>query len=145
MVLSQAAKYAVRAVLCVAHSEGAPVLGRDVASRLEAPIYFLAKILQTLARQGILRSCRGRGGGFTLGGAASQITILAVIQAIEGPLFGQECLLGLGECLDEEPCALHHQWKRMRDDLLTTLEKSTVQQLLDGDTDLELPELESSR
>lgn len=142
MVLSQAAKYAVRAVICVARVEEPPILGRDISARLDAPAHFLAKILQGLARQGILRSHKGRGGGFALGRPASEITVLEVIQCIEGPRFGEGCFLGLAACRPDSPCALHDEWDRVRSDLMAALGGNTVQHLLDGTTSLSFPDLQ---
>ncbi|MFH1570076.1 MAG: Rrf2 family transcriptional regulator, partial [Gemmatimonadota bacterium] len=130
MILSQAAKYAVRAALYLAQCQEAPVLGKEIAAHLHAPAHFLAKILQTLAKQGILHSYKGRGGGFSLARTPAEVTIVEVIQAIEGPRFGEGCFLGLAKCSEGDPCALHHEWKRIKDDLLGVLGGNTLQDLL---------------
>lgn len=131
MILSQASKYAVRAVLYLAKCEESPVLGKEIAAQLEAPAHFLAKILQGLAKQGLLHSFKGRGGGFSLARPATDMTVVEVIQAIEGPRFGEGCFLGLAECTDEAPCAMHREWKRIKADLFQVLAGNTIQQLLD--------------
>jgi len=139
MILSQASKYAVRAVLCLAKcGDEAPVLGKEIAAQLDAPAHFLAKILQTLAKQGLLHSYKGRGGGFSLARPAADIPVIEVVQAIEGPRFGEGCFLGLAKCSDETPCAMHHEWKRIKADLLDVLGGNSVQQLLDDSPGLEL-------
>lgn len=138
MILSQASKYAVRAVLCLARSQQSPLLGKEIAAQLDAPAHFLAKILQSLAKQGLLHSYKGRGGGFSLARPAADIMVVEVIQAIEGPRFGEGCFLGLATCTDEKPCAMHHEWKRIKADLLGVLGGNSVQQLLDESPGLQL-------
>ena len=142
MILSQASKYAVRAVLYLAKCEESPVLGKEIATELAAPAHFLAKILQSLAKQGLLHSYKGRGGGFSLARPATEITAVEVIQAIEGPRFGEGCFLGLAKCTDESPCAMHNDWKRLKGELLEVLAGNTVQQLLDNSPGLQLSGLD---
>lgn len=139
MILSHAAQYAVRSVIYLAGCHDGPVLGKEIARELDVPGHFLAKILQSLARDGILRSLKGRGGGFQLDRRATEISLLEVIKIIEGRRFGQDCFLGLKNCSGSSPCALHGEWGRIRDDLLGVLATSTVAQMN------EEPELPASR
>lgn len=125
MMLSQSSKYAVRACLYLAANDG-PVLSREIADALGAPAQFLAKILQGLARDGVLQSTRGRGGGFRLALPGSRISLLRIVQAIEGPGFGAGCVLGLERCSDEAPCALHDTWKGSRGAFLEALEQTCL-------------------
>ncbi len=87
MKLSQSVTYAIHAVLRLAEDhEGSPVSCGRLAEQGKMPERFLLQILRDLAKQGLLTSTRGGGGGFTLGRRPEEITLLDVIEAVEGPL-----------------------------------------------------------
>jgi Rrf2 family protein len=87
MKLSQSVTYAIHAVLRLAESrEGTPVSCGRLAEKGRMPERFLLQILRDLAKQGILQSTRGGGGGFTLGRQASEISLLEIIEAVDGPV-----------------------------------------------------------
>jgi Rrf2 family protein len=129
VILSQSAKYALRATIYLAdHGEG-PHLSREIAEALDVPAQYLAKILQDLARHGLLISAKGRGGGFRLAQPADQIVLLRVVRAIDGERFGEGCALGLPDCSDEAPCALHGAWKELKGEILGMLENTNLSDL----------------
>ena len=98
-----------------------------MADELGVPAQYLAKVLQDLARTGLLQSTRGRGGGFRLARPSDEIHLLEVVEAIDGPRFAEEgCLLDLPECSEEDPCPLHSQWKEIKASLLKTLGETTL-------------------
>jgi Rrf2 family protein len=109
-----------------------PVLSRDIARELSIPEHFLAKILQDLSKSRLLLSFKGRGGGFRLARPAGEIRLLEVIQAIDGPQFGQGCLLGLPQCSDETPCPLHYQWAQIKTRIMRALGDTTIDHVLTG-------------
>jgi Rrf2 family protein len=131
MILSQAAKYAIRAVLQLALHPDKPQLSKEVAAQLDIPSHFLAKVLQDLVRGGLLLSYKGRGGGFTLARPADQIRLLEVVQVIEGQTFGEACVIGLPECGDSAPCPLHTYWKEIKGDVFRMLEENSVGDMCD--------------
>ena len=127
MVLSQAAKYALRAAVHLAHTPQEQAMSRTMADELGVPAQYLAKVLQDLARAGVLQSTRGRGGGFRLARPANDIHLLEVVEALDGPRFAEEgCVLDLPECSEEDPCPLHSQWKEIKASLLKTLGETTL-------------------
>ncbi len=90
MKLSRTVSYAVRAMLQLAQSDPAtPVPCSRLASRGEMPERFLLQILRVLVTRGILRSTRGVEGGYALTRPPDQISLLDVIEALEGPLEGE--------------------------------------------------------
>lgn len=106
------------------------VSAAEIAEAESIPPYYLAKVLQDLARSGILSSVRGRGGGFRMARAAEEIRVLEVLAAVENVrALTSECVLGLDECNDEVSCPLHNTWKRVRDRLMLRLEQMTVADL----------------
>lgn len=115
-LLSKSCVYGVRAVLYVA---GRPMGERyvsisEIAEQLGLSFHFLTKILQGLTERGILVSYRGPRGGVALGRPASRITLLDIVEALDGPEMFRSCILGLAECGARKPCPLHREWARQR-------------------------------
>lgn len=88
-----------------------------ISDELNLPFHFLAKSLQKLVHAGILASMRGASGGVTLAKPASEITLLSIITAVDGTAFFDACVLGIGDCEAETPCALHAQWDIWRQEM----------------------------
>ncbi len=87
MKLSQSVTYAIHAVLRLAHGDQTgPVACGKLAAEGKMPERFLLQILRDLAKQGILHSTRGGGGGFVLGRAAYELSLLEIIEAVDGPI-----------------------------------------------------------
>src|SRR4051812_27547466 len=90
----------------------------------DLPRDFLAKVFQRLVKAGILRSAKGRGGGFTLALPEHDINLMRIIEAIEGRQLMDQCVVGLEKCTDAMPCPQHDLYKpirqRLRDYLTTT-------------------------
>jgi Rrf2 family protein len=87
MQLDKASCYALFATVCIAQqAPDRPVQGRTVATLCDLPFEYLLKILQQLARNGVLISERGRTGGFRLARSPDETTLLEIIEAIQGPI-----------------------------------------------------------
>ena len=108
-MFSNSCKYAIRAVLYLAvHSDEANKLKvDDIAEDLDIPKHFLAKVLQQLTKYQIISSFKGRSGGFYLTEKNRQTSLLKVIEAIDGPVKMNDCILGLENCSDQFPCPYH--------------------------------------
>jgi Rrf2 family protein len=89
-----------------------------ISEALELPFPFLAKSLQKLVHAGIFISQRGAAGGVTLSREATEITLISIIEAVDGTTFFDACVLGIGDCEAEKPCALHAQWDVWRQEML---------------------------
>lgn len=111
MILSQTAKYALRAVLYLADSDPEVwVRVDDIAEALDVPRNYLSKILHTLARTGILESTRGPRGGFRLAADPEALHLTDVVGHFDD-IAGPGCFLEGGTCSESEPCAAHTQWR----------------------------------
>jgi Rrf2 family protein len=105
-ILSQTAEYALRAVVCLA-AENSSLTVPQIAGRTGVPAGYLSKVLQSLARAGLIQSQRGMGGGFRLAHAANEITIFDVVNAVDTVPRIRECPLGIAE--HEKLCPLHER------------------------------------
>ena len=132
MIFSRACEYGIRAVLYLSSTpEGTPVQVRDVASGLDIPFPFLAKVVQTLTRRGILRSQKGPGGGIRVARSPDTIRVLEIVDAIDGLGFSEVCVLGMPNCSDASPCPFHDEWGRVRAEIMQMLEGKSVSQLVE--------------
>ena len=131
-MLSRTAGYAVHAVVAIGEREagGRAVPATEVAEALDIPANYLAKILQTLAREGVLTSERGRSGGFRLARPGAEIALMEVVSAFDelGP--ERRCLLGHGRCSDVGGCPAHQEWSAVSAPAFRFFEKRTVADLM---------------
>jgi Rrf2 family protein len=128
---SKTTEYAVRALVYVAISnENSHRPGfKEVAEAIGAPVQFTAKILQSMARQKLLLSIRGKGGGFFFARDADELKLSRVINTFQGEDFFEGCVLGIGKCDPSNPCPLHDEFSRIRVDLVRMAESETIQGL----------------
>lgn len=111
MRLNQATDYAFRAVLYLSRQpRGQVVEARLIAEEEKIPMRFLLKIFRLLTRAGIVESYRGINGGYSLARAPQEITMRDVIEAIEGPIQINRCLISPEECNKKfsSKCPIHH-------------------------------------
>ena len=114
-MLSATCKYGIRAVIFIASKQESNTNTglKEIAEKLEIPQPYLAKILQTLARKKILRSSKGPHGGFYLMTPAAKITLMDVIEALDGRDFFDNCYVTGEKCNFDEPdkglCILHNE------------------------------------
>ncbi len=90
---------------------------QTISNALDLPYHFLAKSLQKLVHTNILLSRRGSNGGVKLAKPSVEITLISIIDAVDGSAFFDACVLGIGDCEDEKPCALHAQWEKWRTEM----------------------------
>lgn len=125
-MLSQASGYASAALGLIAAAGGKPVLVKEVAEAAGIPGAYLAKIVQALARKGLVITQRGVGGGVTLARPAAAISLLDVCSALEDPVVKQRCMLGTDECSDDRACPCHRFWTTHRAKYIDFLTSTTV-------------------
>ena len=100
-----------------------------ISDELGISFDFLTKILQTLTQHDIMVSHRGPKGGVSLAREASEITLMDMVNAMEPENSFEKCILGLPDCGDEVPCALHAYWGSARDQIKTTFETVNLAEL----------------
>jgi len=130
MEITRATEYAVRCVLHLALESGDRVVPRrEIAAAREIPEQFLGKIAQRLARAGIIRILQGSRGGYRLAVPADQLTLLAVVEAAEGDLGLNTCVMHAKACSRTCICAAHRVWAEARRQLRATLGGVTFAEL----------------
>ena len=129
MLFSTATGYALRA-LAVMPEDGSYSLARNLASSLNLPGPYLAKILQSLAQEGMLHSVRGPRGGFRLARPAHHITVGEVVEALEGIETMAGCVMGFIHCeRHDNPCPLHASWTEVRAHMEASMTQVTIRDL----------------
>src|SRR3954468_9151183 len=130
MIFSNATEYAIRGLSELgARGVSGPVMLDELVVGTDLPRDFLAKIFQKLVRNGILKSAKGRGGGFTLAKPQHEITLIDIVEAIEGPQLLDACVVGLEKCNDQMPCSQHDLYKPIRQRLKDYLRTTTLADL----------------
>ncbi len=110
-----------------AFSENGPVPVHRIAEGINIPSPTLAKVVQGLARRGLLTSFKGPGGGVVLGRPAGEVTLLEVVQVIEGDNINRECVMGVPGCSEETThCPLHDRWGAIRAEIVAMLGERSV-------------------
>jgi Rrf2 family iron-sulfur cluster assembly transcriptional regulator len=130
MIFSRTVEHAIRALVDLAGlPEGRYAMVKDIAEREDIPPHFLAKILQQLARQDMLRSSKGPTGGFRLQVPARKIRLLDIVTALDGAGACDRCIAGFPECSDEVACPMHDSWKVLRSRIMGYLGRNTIASL----------------
>jgi Rrf2 family iron-sulfur cluster assembly transcriptional regulator len=132
MIFTSTTEYAIRGLSELASRASATnglMLMDELVEGTDLPRDFLAKVFQKLVKEGVLKSTRGRGGGFTLSKPAHLITLMQIIQAIEGPQRLDQCVVGLEKCTDAMPCPQHDLYKPIRQRLKDYMNTTTLADL----------------
>lgn len=130
-MFTKACEYGIRAMIYItaASKEGGKMSIRDICREIGAPEHFTAKILQDLSRKGLVSSLKGPNGGFFMEENQHRISLLEIVEAIDGNSLFTGCGLGLKQCSEVQPCPIHNKFKTIRDSLHKMLMETTVLQL----------------
>jgi Rrf2 family iron-sulfur cluster assembly transcriptional regulator len=131
-MLSTTCKYAVRAIIFIGlkGSEENRVNVRIIASELGIPTQFLSKILQVFVRKELLKSFKGPTGGFFLAKDSKKISLLEIVEIIDGPGVFETCLIGTGSCQSssdkKERCPVHDRYSKIRKEVVEYFSSETI-------------------
>jgi Rrf2 family protein len=127
MQLTRAADYAVRVMIHLASQPEDTVVSKTLlAKAAEAPESFLSKILQSLARAGLIQARRGVEGGFSLLSRGAGASLLDVVEAIDGPIALNLCLNSDVSCHRQPGCAAHKVWVQAQSAMLSVLSGAKI-------------------
>jgi Rrf2 family iron-sulfur cluster assembly transcriptional regulator len=133
MHLTREGDYAIRVLVDLAvRRRGDVVRIEDLGATTGVPRAYLAKIVRALARARLVLTRQGPGGGVTLGEDPTRITLRRMVEAIEGPLHLNRCLVRAGECPRDMSCAVHPVWARIQAVLIREMEAVRLQDLADA-------------
>lgn len=141
--ISEAATLALHTLALLAAQPGEILSTHKIATRLEASEAHLAKVLQRLARMGLVRSIRGAKGGFVLGKEPDEVTLLEAYEAIDGPLRPNSCLMGHKVCRNRG-CILGNLLVDINNDVKQHLSSQRLSDLIHVFTDDDEGEAETA-
>lgn len=128
-MFSKSCEYAIKIMAFIAYKQtkSKELVGLETISEaIDSPKAFTAKILQQLTKSKLLKSTRGRTGGFLLE-EGKIINLADIVRAIDGSKLFEDCLLGFDKCQDNNPCVLHQQLKKERNNLKNRLLSTDIQ------------------
>jgi Rrf2 family protein len=129
VLFSRACEYALRALFEMArHPQQEYWTVQELAKRTDTPAPFLAKTFQSLVKGEILISIKGRRGGFAFARMPKKISLMEIVELIDGDALTYNCALGLSTCNNDEPCPFHVHWKEIRDSISKVLRQQTLVQ-----------------
>jgi Rrf2 family protein len=133
MQITKQTDYAVRAVTYLAElGPGARASTAQIAREQNIPSTFLAKIVSQLSVAGVLHATRGARGGVALARSAGEITLLEIVEAIDGPVALNECVRNPDACAQSDSCAVRVVWCQLQADVIAKLAQTNFGQLARG-------------
>ena len=139
LALSKRGDYVARSAICLAgcYESGVPKKLRQVSSEMGVPRTYVSQILGDLVRAGLAQSFFGTQGGYSLARPPSEVSLLEVVEAAEGPLAPETCVLGDAPCRWESVCPLHETWGTAAAALRTVLAATSLADLVERDRAIE--------
>ena len=127
MLISQTAHYALRAVYYLTTTaDDKWHLTKEVAKETKIPAPYLARIMSTLAKRGILQSRTGMGGGFRVGKESLKYDLYDIVSQFDNLDNIKECVFGFDDCCEDGKCDLHKPWNDLKDQLIKILKSVTL-------------------
>ena len=126
---SKGCEYAIRGLMHLPTRIDSNVGIQEISVRAQVPEHFTRKMFQILARKGILAAISGPNGGYRLVRKPEQVSLLEIIEIIDGVDPLSACVLGLPVCDDRSPCALHNAWSKAKKTLLPDLRGTSIADL----------------
>ena len=143
--LSSTGEYSVRLLIYLAaYPIGTIIPAKEIAKAKEIPLKYLQQIISRFVKMRHLIGHPGLGGGVSLHEATLKLTLLAVIEAVEGPIFLNRCLVGPMACTFTATCAVHHIWREAQAEFIKILSSKTILELAQTDISLAQRELGQS-
>jgi len=130
LCLSQTTGYAIKALGCLTAPGVSGQYIADVAHCTGVPRAYLAKIINSLARQGLVTARRGYRGGIALARPAADISLLAIVEAVEGKEWLGPCLLAIEECANGHHCPTHGFWLEVREQIREKLRVTSLAEVV---------------
>jgi FeS assembly SUF system regulator len=124
--------YATVVLTVLASAPQTVLSAAGLAERAGLEMPTVAKVLKPLAQAGLVEGFRGASGGYRLARAANEVTLVDIVEAMEGPLGMTECSVHAGACGIEDSCGVRANWRRINDVVADALRSVTLAQMLEG-------------
>ena len=130
-MFTKSTEYAIRALvyIIIQNANGRRPGFKEIAKGINSPEPYIAKILQNLTKLEIIKSAKGRGGGFFFPEPEKDLPLYEVIKVTEGEHFFTKCGFGLDNCDANNPCPVHENYKPIREQLFSFVMKESIQTL----------------
>ena len=131
MKISTKGRYGLRILMDLAlHQSEKPRLIRDIAKSQQISEKYISRLVIALRKAGMIRSVRGVNGGFHIAMKPEDITLLDVIEVMEGPLSIVDCVSTPKKCTHSEYCAPREVWRKLNDDIRALMRGTTLADIL---------------
>ena len=130
--LTRRADYAVRAMLALARHDDGLLSGNRIAAAMDIPPRYVAQVMGDLVQAGLVEARTGRRGGYRLAQRPAQISILTVVEAVEGDARRRTCVLRGGACSRDAVCDVHQIFSSAQDALLERLSAARLSDAVNG-------------
>jgi Rrf2 family protein len=140
--LTRRSEYAIRACMRLAGSDRL-LSGREIAASTDVPERFLARVLVELVKSGLIEAQLGRTGGYRLRRPPRALTLLELVEAIEGPSRSTRCVLRQRACDASHPCAIHPVWAAAQSGVIGVLAATTLADLVELDRAMDKTNLQA--
>lgn len=130
-MISNSLAYALKAIIFIAlnSSEDKRIRIKDLKESMNVPEAYVAKLLQELVRNNILKSVKGPNGGFYLTEKEMDLHLMKIVTTLEGTDSYTRCVISLGNCNDNHPCPLHNNIGQVRVELVKKFQNLTIRDL----------------
>ena len=133
-ILRRNTDYALRMMAYLAvHFEQGPISTKDVSGDTDIPYYLSCKLMQKLQKADLIESSMGPKGGFKLSKTPSSISLLKIIETIQGTVSLNRCLVDVSACVRQRSCPVNKKLAGLQEYIATFLRDITLDQLLKSD------------
>lgn len=143
--LTRKADYGLISLKHMAMKPGASASAREIADAYGIPLPLLSKVLQKLARTGFVTSEHGANGGYRLRRPAADISALAVIRSIDGPIFLTSCFTDIPDCGVANRCNVREPLRKVHEAIQSLLENISIADMCDREDPATCPPPHDSR
>lgn len=129
MILNKTTSYAIKILLLMAAKPSESFTAKQLHEELGINNRYLRKILTSFTKCKLIKSNRGKNGGFVLAKSIEKITISEIIQKVEGLEKFEECFLGNGDCSPEKTCEMHSLFVEIKEQMIKTFSETTLKDI----------------
>jgi len=131
MKLNKTSQHAIRILIYIAKQSSQKIFkSNEIAKQLDIPYKYLTSIMTQLSQANIIKSIRGREGGFVLSKEPALIKLIDILNAVKEYVNQNECILGIGLCKESKKCSLHDACRNPKQSMIKMLSNTTLENLI---------------